>query len=338
MIKVAIIGATGYAGEELIGLLLGHPQVEITCLAAKIEESTNIYNIFPKFKGRIDLVCDNSINVEDISLKADVVFLALPHRVSMQIAPDFIKKGKRVIDFSADYRLKDISSYEKWYEAEHQSKDLVAQSVYGLCELDRQKIKDAQLIANPGCFPTGAILAITPFLDAKLIEPHIILDAKTGGSGAGRKPSVALLYAEVNESFKAYKVCNHQHSPEILQQLQIVSENQLSMIFVPHLVPMNRGILSTMYLKLKNNMSVFEVVDTLKKFYADSPFVRIKEADEFPEIKDVANTNFCDIGVKIVEKQLVVIAAIDNLVKGASGQAVQNMNIMFGIDETTGLM
>ncbi|MFH2137047.1 MAG: N-acetyl-gamma-glutamyl-phosphate reductase [Candidatus Omnitrophota bacterium] len=338
MLKIAVIGATGYAGEELIKILVRHPDAQITNLVAKIEESCPINTIFPWLTGILDIECQNEVNVEKIANDCDIVFLALPHRVSMQIAPDFLKKGKKVIDFSADYRLKDINEYEKWYEVAHTNKEFVEKSVYGLCELYREQIKKAQLIANPGCFPTGAILACAPFLKGKLVEKDIIIDAKTGVSGAGRKASIALLFSEVNENFKAYRVCNHQHSPEILQELRALSSEDVSLIFVPHLVPMNRGILSTIYMRLKKNISVFEAVDLVKNFYADSPFVRIRPADEFPEIKDVAHTNFCDIGLKIVDKQLIVIAAIDNLVKGAAGQAVQNFNIMFGLDETLGMI
>ncbi|MCP4650915.1 MAG: N-acetyl-gamma-glutamyl-phosphate reductase [PVC group bacterium] len=338
MLKVAIIGATGYAGEELIRILLRHPDAEIVHLVAKIEQSCPINDIFPWLKGLLDVECKNEINEEEIAKNSDIIFLALPHRVSMQIAPDFLKLGKRVIDFSADYRLKDVTEYEKWYEVSHNSQEFVKESVYGLCELHRKDIQKARLIANPGCFPTGAILATAPFLKEQLVEPDIILDAKTGVSGAGRKPSTALLFSEVNENFKAYKVCDHQHSPEILQELQAFSKDKLSLIFVPHLVPMNRGILSTLYMKLKKNISVFEAVDVVKKFYQDEPFVRVRPADVFPEIKDVVHSNFCDIGIKIVDKQLIVIAAIDNLVKGAAGQAVQNFNIMFGLDETLGII
>jgi len=338
MIKAAIIGATGYAGEELIRILLRHPEVEISYLVAKIEEATPISEIFPWMVNQLDMICQNNMDVEEISKRSDVIFLALPHRVSMDIAPSFLNQGKQVIDFSADYRLKNINEYQKWYGVEHTSKGLVKDSVYGLCELNRGKIKKAKLIANPGCYPTGSILSCAPFLEAKIIEPDIIIDAKSGTSGAGRTPAVSLLFSEVSENFKAYKVCNHQHSPEIEQELSCVYSEKVHISFVPHLVPINRGILSTIYMNLKKNISVFEAVDIIKKYYDNEPFVRIKKADMFPEIKDVVNSNFCDIGIKVDQKRLIAVAAIDNLVKGAAGQAVQNLNIMFGLKETLGLI
>ena len=338
MIKAAIIGATGYAGEELIRILLGHPQIKICDLVAKIERSTPISSIFPWLENKLDLECNSQIDVEAISKNNDVIFLALPHRVSMESAPSFLSAGMKVIDFSADYRLKDLNEYQKWYGVEHKSKEFVKNSVYGLCELNREKIKKANLIANPGCYPTGAILTCAPFLKEGIVEPDIIIDAKSGTSGAGRTASVSLLFSEVNENFKAYKVCTHQHSPEIVQELEFQAKGKVHISFVPHLVPMNRGILSTIYMSLKKNVSVFEAVDVLKKFYQDEPFVRVKQADEFPEIKDVRGSNFCDIGIKIDQKRLIAVAAIDNLVKGAAGQAVQNCNIMFSLEETMGLM
>jgi N-acetyl-gamma-glutamyl-phosphate reductase len=338
MLKAAIIGATGYTGEELIRILLRHPDVQISHLISKSSRGAPISEMFPWLEKRLDLECHSQMDVEEMSRNTDVVFLALPHRVSMEIAPNFLSNGKRVIDLSADYRLKDINEYQKWYGVAHKSTEFVKESVYGLCELNKPAIKNAKLLANPGCYPTGSILACAPFLKAGLVEPDIIIDAKSGTSGAGRSPAVALLYSEVNENFKAYKVCNHQHIPEITQELAKQHGGEVLISFVPHLVPMTRGILSTIYMSLKKNISVFEAVDVLKKFYLEQPFVRIKQADMFPEIKDVVHSNFCDIGIKVDGKRLIVISAIDNLVKGAAGQAVQNFNIMFGLDETAGLM
>lgn len=338
MLKAAIIGATGYTGEELIRILLRHPNVEISHLVSKSSRGAPISEMFPWLEKRLNLECHSQMDVEEISKNTDVIFLALPHRVSMEIAPNFLSNGMRVIDLSADYRLKDVNEYQKWYGVAHKSNEFVKDSVYGLCELNKSEIRNAQLIANPGCYPTGSILACAPFLKAGLVETDIIIDAKSGTSGAGRSPSVALLYSEVNENFKAYKVCNHQHVPEITQELAKQCGSDVHISFVPHLVPMTRGILSTIYMSLKRNISVFEAVDLLKKFYTDQPFVRVKQADMFPEIKDVARSNFCDIGIKIDGKRLIAISAIDNLVKGAAGQAVQNFNIMFGLEETAGLM
>ncbi|MBU4305329.1 MAG: N-acetyl-gamma-glutamyl-phosphate reductase [Candidatus Omnitrophica bacterium] len=338
MLKAAILGASGYAGEELIKILLRHPEIKISYLMAKMDESCPISDLFPWLEHILEIECKNEIDVESVAAENDVIFLALPHRVSMDIAPSFLNLGKRVIDFSADYRLKDVDEYQKWYDVEHKSKEFVKYSVYGLCELYREKIKDAQLIANPGCYPTGAILTCAPFLKSGLIEPDIIIDAKSGSSGAGRTPSVKLLFSEVNENFKAYKVCNHQHTPEIVQELNAVYGAPVHVSFVPHLVPINRGILSTIYMSLKKTISVFDAVDILKKFYHNEPFVRVRKADVYPEIKDVVCSNFCDMGIKVDQKRLIVVTAIDNLVKGAAGQAVQNCNIMFGFKETTGLL
>ncbi|MBU1043501.1 MAG: N-acetyl-gamma-glutamyl-phosphate reductase [Candidatus Omnitrophica bacterium] len=338
MLKAAIIGATGYTGEELIRILLKHPNVKISHLVSRSSRGAPISEMFPWLEKKLDLECHSQMDVEEMSQNTDIVFLALPHRVSMEIAPNFLSNGKRVIDLSADYRLKDINEYQKWYGVSHKSTEFVKESVYGLCELNKDAIKKAKLIANPGCYPTGAILACSPFLQAGLVDPDIIIDAKSGTSGAGRSPSGSLLYSEVNNNFKAYKVCNHQHVPEMTQELSKYCGSEVHISFVPHLVPMTRGILSTIYMNLKKNISVFEAVDVLKKFYADQPFIRVRKADMFPEIKDVVQSNFCDIGIKVDGKRLIAIAAIDNLVKGAAGQAVQNFNIMFGLDETAGLM
>ncbi|MDD5746159.1 MAG: N-acetyl-gamma-glutamyl-phosphate reductase [Candidatus Omnitrophica bacterium] len=339
MVKAAIVGATGYTGEELIRILVRHPQVQIQHLIAhKSDHNCPVSKIFPWLEHILDMECSSNIDVEKISQTSDVIFLALPHRVSMGVAPDFLNRGKRVIDLSADYRLKNIDEYQKWYASEHKSKEFVPDSVYGLCELKRDAIKTAQLVANPGCYPTGAILACAPFLKKKLVDPEIIIDAKSGTSGAGRAASVALLFSEVNENFKAYKVGSHQHTPEIVQELGEVAGEAVQLTFVPHLVPMTRGILSTIYMNLRENISVFEAVDMARKFYLNEPFVRVRDADVFPEIQDVVNSNFCDIGIKVDQKRLIVIAAIDNLVKGAAGQAVQNCNIMFGLKETLGLL
>ncbi|MBI4846843.1 MAG: N-acetyl-gamma-glutamyl-phosphate reductase [Candidatus Omnitrophica bacterium] len=338
MLKAAVIGATGYAGEELIKILIRHPEVEIAYLMAKIEKSASIDSIFPWLKNILEMECKNQIDFEFIGQNCDVVFLALPHRISMEVVPNFINQGKKVIDFSADYRLKDINQYQKWYGVEHKSQEFVKHSVYGLCELHREEIKKAQLIANPGCYPTGAILTCAPFLKAGLIKPDIIIDSKSGTSGAGRTPVIPLIFTEVTENFKAYKVCSHQHTPEILQELNAFAEENVHISFVPHLLPISRGILSTIYMDLKRNISVFEAVDIIKKFYNKEPFIRIKQADDFPQIKDVAHSNFCDIGIKVDEKRLVAVSVIDNLIKGAAGQAVQNFNIMFGLTETLGLI
>jgi len=340
MIKVGIVGATGYAGEELIELLLKHPQVRISSVSAKIDKPQSIADIFPRFKNRIDLICAEP-DIKEIIAGCDLVFLALPHTVSMQIAPKLLKAGKKVIDLSADYRLKDVRVYAQFYKNAHKDKLNLKKAVYGLPEIYRQAIKKANLIANPGCYPTAAILALAPAVACNLIDPEsIIIDAKSGVSGAGRKISADFMFSEINEDLKAYKVNIHQHAPEINQVVSKLAGKKIKVTFVPHLLPLNRGILETIYLKknkdLKGRPQSF--VALYKKFYKKEPFVRIKEEASFPRIKDVTGTNFCDIGIKEEKDNAIIIAAIDNLLKGASAQAVQNMNIMYKFPEQLGLI
>ncbi|MCX5715139.1 MAG: N-acetyl-gamma-glutamyl-phosphate reductase [Candidatus Omnitrophica bacterium] len=339
MINVGIVGATGYAGEELIDLLLKHSRVRIVDVSAKVNKPQNIAEIFPKFRGRIDLVCAEP-DIDAIVHKCDLVFLALPHTVSMGLVPRLVKAGKRVIDLSADYRLKDTRVYEKYYNTPQKDKANLKSAVYGLPELYRLKIRTAGLIANPGCYPTAAILALAPLVAFNLASPdQIIIDAKSGVTGAGRKLAEAFLFSEVNEDFKAYKVTCHQHAPEIDQVLSSLAGKKLRVKFVPHLLPLSRGILETIYVQ-KNKAQkpkANDLIGVYKNFYKDEPFVRIKKAGEFPRLKDVARTNYCDIGIQEESDGMIIIAAIDNLLKGASGQAVQNMNIMCGFPEVTAL-
>jgi N-acetyl-gamma-glutamyl-phosphate reductase len=339
MINVGIVGATGYAGEELIDILLRHPGVRLTNISAKIAKPQAIADIFPKFKGRIKLICKEP-DVKGIVKTCDLVFLALPHTVSMKIAPKLLKAGKKVIDLSADYRLKDTRAYEKFYKVRQTDKSNLAKAVYGLPEIYRAKIKNAKLVANPGCYPTAAILALAPLVAFELIElGSITVDAKSGVTGAGRKIAEGFLFSEINEDFKAYKVNCHQHAPEINQELSKLAGKKIKVTFVPHLLPLNRGILETIYVK-KVQSSKFKVqrlIGLYKRFYKKEPFVRIKEEGSFPRLKDVVGTNFCDIGIKDDGDNIIVIAAIDNLLKGASGQAVQNMNIMYKFPEATAL-
>ncbi|MDD5236945.1 MAG: N-acetyl-gamma-glutamyl-phosphate reductase [Candidatus Omnitrophica bacterium] len=340
MLNIGILGATGYAGEELIDILLKHKYARIAYLAAKIDQPDNISSIFPKFKGRIDLVCTEP-KLDEIIAKCDLVFLALPHTQSFGIVPKLLKAGKRVIDLSADYRLKDIPVYEKFYKVVHADKDNVKKAVYGLPEFYREEIKAAKLIANPGCYPTAAILATAPVLISGLVEEDcIFIDAKSGVSGAGRRAVNDLMFTEVNENFKAYKVNVHQHMPEIDQELSGVSKKTIKTNFVPHLLPVNRGILETIYFKLKKSADQKQVLDIYKRFYKKEPFVRVLDEGKNPQLKDVVYTNYCDIAVNVdpEKKTLIVVAAIDNLKKGASGQAVQNMNIMHGFAESEGLV
>lgn len=339
MLRVGIIGATGYTGEELISILLKNPKVKITYLARQQDVKENIDKVFPKFFKKISLPCQKFDLPKALEL-CDLLFLALPHTASMEITPSLLKNNKIVIDLSADYRLKDVSIYEAWYCKVHKDLLNLKNAVYGLPELYKEKIKKAKLIANPGCYPTAAILAIAPVLEAGLIDKNnIIIDAKSGVSGAGKKLSADLIFSEVNENFKAYKVNEHQHAPEINQILSSLSKEKLEVTFVPHLVPMYKGILETIYLKLKKKTNLAAVIKIYKNFYKNEPFVRILE-DKIPETKFVAGTNYCDLGFKLDQKKnlLIIVSAIDNLIKGASGQAVQNMNIISGFKETEGLL
>ncbi|MCU0651793.1 MAG: N-acetyl-gamma-glutamyl-phosphate reductase [Candidatus Omnitrophica bacterium] len=341
MIKAGIIGVTGYAGEVLIDILLNHPEVRIVNLSAKVAKPQQIAEIFPKLQNRIALICTEP-DLEEINSQCDLVFLALPHTVSMQIVPKLLKAKKKVIDLSADYRLKNIKIYKKFYGVSHKDKANLKNAVYGLPEIYRNKIKQASFIANPGCYPTAAILALAPLAALNLIDlDSVIIDAKSGVTGAGRKPSEGLLFPEINEDFKAYKVNIHQHSPEINQVLSGLSRKAMEVTFVPHLLPLNQGILETIYVnkaKSAKPAKTKNLAELYKKFYKKEPFVRIKGEGLFPRIKDVVGANFCDIGIKDCGDKIIIISAIDNLIKGASGQAVQNMNIMYGFPETLGLL
>jgi len=347
MINVGIVGATGYAGEELIDILLRHPDARIKNISAKIDLPRPIAKLFPKFSGRINLVCAEP-DIKEIAATCDLVFLALPHTVSMEIVPKILAAGKKVIDLSADYRIKDVKVYEKFYQVKHGDKANIAKSVYGLPEVYRNKIKGARLIANPGCYPTVSTLALAPLVALNLIDTDsIIIDAKSGVTGAGRKLAEGFLFSEANGDFKAYKVNAHQHSPEINQELTALAGKKVEVTFVPHLLPVNRGILATIYAnKAPNSLPVRQagklptpnLISLYKKFYKKEPFVRVREEGDYPRLKDVVGTNFCDIAVKDEGDKVIIVAAIDNLLKGASGQAVQNMNIMYNLPEYAGLL
>jgi len=338
-LKVGVIGATGYTGEELVKILSQHPIVELTYVSGKEDRSEKIQDIFPYLRGKVDLPC-NAFSESDAIAKTDLVFLSLPHTVSMTVAPKFLAAGKKVIDVSADYRIKDTSVYEEFYKTSHADTPNLKVAPYGLPELYRDKIKSAKLIANPGCYPTGSILGILPGLKAGVFEKDSIqIDAKSGVTGAGRKADRGLIFGEVNESVKAYKLFEHQHVPEIEQELSNACGSDVKIVFVPHLVPLNRGILSTIYVKLSKKTNTEGLIKIYKEFYAKEPFVKVYENGALPEIKNVAHTNFCDIGLRVNEdkKLAVIVTVIDNLGKGAAGQAVQNMNIMFSFPEATGL-
>jgi len=337
-IKVAIIGVTGYAGEELLRILLNHPAVEITYLGAKIEKDTPIGEIFPQFSS-LHLLCHSEIDKEEVLKVADTIFLALPHGVSLQYVPYFYASGKTIIDLSADYRFDSAEIYEKYY-LPHNSPQLLKEKVYGLPELYREKIKKSKLIANPGCYPTGVILGLAPAVKEGWINTEsIVVDAKSGVTGAGRSLKPQLLYSEVNEDFKAYAVGTHRHQPEMEQEIAKLGNGKSRILFIPHLAPYNRGIFSTIYADLKVNVSSEEVWEKYSSFYKEEPFVKILPPEKFPSVKEVRGTNLCLINVRVEERtgKLVILTVIDNLTKGASGQAVQNFNLIMGLPETMGL-
>lgn len=337
-VKVGIIGATGYAGKELIRILMRHEDVEIVSLSAKINTTTAISTIFPEFKNIMDLECINFKSAEEIANVIDLIFLVLPHTVSMNIVPKFLEAGKKVIDLSADFRLKDSGIYEEWYNVQHSCPEFINEAVYGLPELYREEIKKANLIANPGCYPTSVILGIAPLLKEGIIElKNIIVDTKSGVSGVGREPSLKAHFPERNESLAAYSVSSHRHIPEIEQELSKLGMQEIKITFVPYLIPMDRGILSTIYLFLNKKVEMEKLLALYKGFYSSCPFIRI--VDEFPETKWVIGSNYCDISIKEDKRtgQVVIFSAIDNLIKGASGQAVQNMNLMYGFEEVSGI-
>ena len=345
MLKVGIIGATAYTSLELIKILLRHPKVEITYLGVRRTDRPKISDIFPALKKLLDLPCD-TIEQKEVPKNIDLAFITLPPTISMQYVPLFTKSGVKVIDFSADYRFRDKSLYEKWYKAQHTDSKGIETAVYGLPELFRNEIRKTNLVGNPGCYTTATILALAPLLMKGLIySEDIIVDAKSGVSGRGRESKEDTHYCECNENVEAYNVGSHRHSPEIEHILSIKTNQRVSIQFVPHLIPMNRGILCTIYAKPKvvgangrSSLHDNEVHKLYKEFYGKEPFVRLKEGNEFPKTKEVVYTNFCDIATKVTENRIIIISVIDNLIKGASGQAVQNMNVMCGFDEGMGLL
>lgn len=339
MLRCGIVGLSGYTGKEVFSLLLNHSQVRVTYVAAH-NTTGPVAEIWPEFLNRTTLVCQK-FNTKDAIKNCDIVFLALPHTESMNVAGALLKAGLRVIDLSADYRLKNTKTYEMWYNHKHSDPKNISKAIYGLPELYRQKIKKASLIANPGCYPTAAVLGLAPLVTAhSKAMTSIIVDAKSGVSGAGRKASVNLLLSELSNNFKAYKVLSHQHAPEIDQTITQLAGKRLSVNFVAHLLPIERGILDTIYVQLDASVTLNQLHTLYSKFYKTEPFVRVLPLGAQPEIKNVVHTNFCDIGLAVsVDKKMVVITSvIDNLVKGAAGQAVQNMNIMCGFNEIEGLI
>jgi len=332
-IKIAIIGVSGYSGRELLRLLLDHPGAEVIYASAKSSDGP-ISDIWPQFKGRTDLICE-PYDIEKAA-QAETVFLATPHTVSMKLAPELLERGAKVIDISGDFRLSSPKEYAKWYKTGHHKPQLLPEAVYGLPELYARDIKKARLIANPGCYPTVSIFAVAPLTKLNIESIHI--DAKSGTSGAGIARSRRLL-KEMKDNFKAYKILAHQHSPEIVEQLSKLAGHELPIAFVPHLLPFERGIFATVYVSLKEPPNQAETQKLFEEFYADKPFIEVVPAGTDLELKDVVGTNKIQIGITASPGQnlLVITGVIDNLVKGASGQAIQNFNLIYGFDETTGL-
>lgn len=339
MIKVGIIGATGYAGQELVRLLLMREDVKIEWYGSRSYIDKKYYEVFGNMFELVDAVCLDD-NMDELAAKVDVIFTATPQGLCSSLVNEDILSKVKIIDLSADFRIKDVATYEKWYNIKHKSPQFIEEAVYGLCEINRDKIKGARLIANPGCYPTCSTLSIYPMMKEGLIDPKsVIIDAKSGTSGAGRGAKINNLYCEVNESIKAYGVTNHRHTPEIEEQLSYAAGEQVLINFTPHLVPMNRGILVTAYANLKKNVTYDEVKAIYDKYYKDEFFVRVLDKDVCPETRWVEGSNFVDVNFKIDERtnRIVMMGAMDNLVKGAAGQAVQNMNILFGLEENKGL-
>ncbi len=335
MVRVAVIGGTGYTALEVMRLLQRHPQAEVTVVTSR-SETGPVASVHPSLTSLVD-VSFTSPTTDEIAENADVAFCCLPHKASMDSIPSLLSAGLKVVDLSADYRLNDPAVYEKWYGHVHTDPTRLGNTVYGLPELNGDRIKGRDLIANPGCYTSTSILALAPFVSRGIVNcESIIIDAKSGVSGAGRTPKVATLYAECNESMSAYAIGSHRHTPEIEQVLSDVSGRKVEVIFTPHLAPMDRGIFATIYADLTKKVTEAAAMEILRKFYAGKPFVRV--VSHLPKTKDVAYTNFCDITVRIVRGRLIVLAVLDNMIKGAAGVAIQNFNLMCGFNETTALL
>ena len=340
MVKVGIIGATGYAGNELVRLLMGHKDVEIMWYGSRNYIDKKYAEVYQNMFEIVEDTCLDD-NMEELASKVDVIFTATPQGFLAGVLTEEILSRVKIIDLSADFRIKDVRTYEKWYKIEHRSPQFIEEAVYGLCELNRDKIKGARLIANPGCYTTCSILTAYPLVKEGLIDPStIIIDAKSGTSGAGRGAKVANLFCEVNENIKAYGVASHRHTPEIEDQLGYACGKEVLINFTPHLIPMNRGILVTAYASLTKDVSYEEVKAVYDKYYEKETFVRVLDKDVCPQTKCVEGSNYVDVNFKIDPRthRVIMMGAMDNLVKGAAGQAVQNMNLMFGFKEAEGLL
>ncbi len=339
MIKAGIIGATGYAGAEIVRLLMGHPETEIKWYGSRSYIDQRYADIYRNMFQIVEDVCKDD-NLDKLAEEVDVIFTATPQGFCASVINEEILSKVKVIDLSADFRIKDVATYEKWYGIEHKSPEYIKEAVYGLCEINREDIKKARLVANPGCYTTCSILSLYPLVKEGLIDPStIIIDAKSGTSGAGRGAKIDNLFCEVNENMKAYGVATHRHTPEIEEQLGYAAGQDIVLNFTPHLVPMNRGILVTAYASLKEKVSYEKVKAVYDKYYEKEKFVRVLEKDVCPQTKWVEGSNYVDVNFKIDERtgRVIVMGALDNLVKGAAGQAVQNMNLIFGLNESMGL-
>jgi N-acetyl-gamma-glutamyl-phosphate reductase len=343
MIKVAVLGASGYTGGELLRLISSHPGVELTAATSEQSSGKPIDSVFPNLTGRLPLTLE-ALDLNRLIGMADFFFLALPHTTAMPVAARLLGKKKKVVDLSADFRLKDPKIYEAWYGTPHQFPDLLGRACYGLPELHRDVIKSAALVANPGCYPTGALLGLLPLFAGARVDPsRIIIDAKSGVSGAGRTPTQTTHFPEANEAISAYSVGRHRHRPEIEQELSGLIRQNVSVTFTPHLMPVNRGILTTLYARSNDPMDTAEAVALYRDYYKGEPFIRILPPGELPNTRNIQGSNDCHIGlvtdrpVSRPGTELVIVTAIDNLVKGAAGQAIQNMNLMTGLEETWGL-
>lgn len=336
-LRVAVLGATGYTGIELLRVLVQHPRVRVTVVTSQQFAGKRLSEVYPSFAGKCDLVLED-LDLARVASTSAFAFAALPHKTSMEVVAGLVERGLRVIDLSADFRLRDPNVYRQWYSP-HKAPHLLRQAVYGLTEIHRRSIPGARLVANPGCYPTGAVLGLAPLFAERLVRGTVLIDAKSGVTGAGRSSTVELSFSEVNENFKAYSVGVHRHTPEIEQELSAIAKRAVSILFAPHLAPMSRGILSTMYVEIRRRVSEAGLMQLYKTFYRAGPFVRILPYGVFPETKEVRGSNDCVIGFRYGPRaeRLVVITALDNLVKGAAGQAVQNMNLMCGWPEAEGL-
>ncbi|WP_114351545.1 N-acetyl-gamma-glutamyl-phosphate reductase [Saliterribacillus persicus] len=339
IVKVAIVGGTGYGAVELIRLLNNHPHVTVEKILSHSSSGTKLSEVYPHLSDIIDLEMD-ALDVEALSKQVDLVFFATPSNISKDYIPKFFELGIRCIDLSGDFRLEDEAEYRLYYEDSLADEKYIKEAVYGLPEINKEKIKDTKILANPGCYPTATLLGLLPAFKHDLVEQdNIIIDAKTGVSGAGRGLSLNVHFSEMNENFKAYKLGSHKHIPEIEQELTTAAGETIQVTFTPHIVPMTRGIMSTIYVNLKEHHSSEEIISLYQKYYKDHPFVRVRNEGIIPSTREVYGSNYCDIGIFSDERtgKLTIVSVIDNLVKGASGQAIQNMNLMCGWDETTGI-